>query len=285
MLTAVAPGSPAARAGLRPGDVVARIDNFEVRGVEDMSWLIRETGFGRQAEFTVHRANESPRSFHVRLSETQNPALETARAETRAAEVELGAAKSVVRRVEEELRRTDAEVASLDESLKKPPAEGRAATPEEEARRAGTVKQLETLRRRLVEIHARLMSAETDFVRSRARLEEATARLHAAGGARLSTAFRPLIPFGVKAMLYMGSVEVAGRHIPDRGLVVLEISPDGPAARAGLRVGDVIETIDGQTPHSLDLSDQPPAVLGRSPALAVRRNGERFVVKLSRPAD
>lgn len=285
LLTAVAPGSPASRAGLRPGDVVSRIDNFEVGGVEDMSLLLRETGFDRLAQFTIHRAHELPRSLQVRLSESQNPALETARAEARAAESEFQQAEAVVRRLDEEVRRADEAIAALDESLRKAKIEGRAQTAEAAAARRGeTLKQLDAHRRQFTELQARLNSAESEFVRSRKKVEEASAFLRAAGGAGAAPAFRPLLPFGVKAMLYMASVEVAGRVVPDHGLVVLEVDPDSPAGRGGLKAGDVIESIDGQTPHALDLTDQPPADLDQEPTLAVRRNGKRFTIKLGRHA-
>ena len=284
MLTGVAPDSPAARAGLRPGDVVSRIDNFEVRGVEDMSLLLREAGGGRPAEFTVHRANESPRNLSVRLSESQNPALETARAEARAAQAQMRAAEAAVRQLDEEVRLADGQIGSLDESLRKAKVEERAATAEELARRRQSVRQVEDLRRRILELNSRQIAAESEFVRARKRLEEANSRLRALGAAGTIPAFRPLLSFGVKAMLYMTSVEVGGRAVPDHGLLVLQVNPAGPAERAGLKAGDVIESIDGQTPHALDLTDQPPAALEQEPSLVVRRGGHRLTIKLTRLA-
>jgi S1-C subfamily serine protease len=284
LLTAVAPDTPAARAGLRPGDVVSRIDNFEVRGVEDMSLLLREGGGGRLAEFTILRAHESPRSLQVRLSESQNPALETALAEARGAEAKAQAAAAAVRRIDEEVRRAEEMIAALDETLRKAKIEERAATAGAAARRGETVQRLDGFRRRLPELRARLNDAEAEFVRSRKSLEEANARLHAAGGAGSPPAFRPLLKFGVKAMLYMTSSVVAGREVPDHGLVVLYVNPGSPAERGGLRAGDVIESIDGRPPHALDLSGKPPAELGGEPALAVRRGGQRLNIKLSRSA-
>lgn len=284
MLTSVAPDSPAARAGLRAGDVISRIDNFEVRGVEDMSLLLRETAVDRLAEFTIHRARQSPRSLQVRLSESQNPALATARAEARAAEAETQAAESAVHRLDEEVRRADEAIAALDEALRKAKDEDRNATAEALQRRAATVRQLDGLRRQFAELQARLNAAESGFVLSRKRLEEANARVRAVGGPGAAAAFRPLLPFGVKAMLYMTATVVGGREVPDHGLAVLEVDPGSPAARVGLRAGDVVETIDGQTPHALDLTGEPPAELGDEPSLAVRRSGRRFNVKISRPA-
>lgn len=41
-------------------------------------------------------------------------------------------------------------------------------------------------------------------------------------------------------------------QISGKGLKVLEVKPDGAAAKAGLKVGDVVEQIDGQPVNSLD---------------------------------
>jgi S1-C subfamily serine protease len=37
-----------------------------------------------------------------------------------------------------------------------------------------------------------------------------------------------------------------------KGLKVLEVKSDAPAAKAGLKVGDVVEKIDGQSVNNLD---------------------------------
>src|SRR5437763_13782478 len=57
-LTAVAPGTPAALAGLRAGDVIARVGARDVRTVEDLSFTLKEAGVGSTLDFTVLRANE-----------------------------------------------------------------------------------------------------------------------------------------------------------------------------------------------------------------------------------
>lgn len=98
MLTAVAPGTPAALAGLRPGDIIKRIGEQEIRSLEDMSWILKEVGGNSNTNFTVLRAQNSPLRLSVRLSESLNPVQETARAEVRAAAAEL-------RRLEEEANR------------------------------------------------------------------------------------------------------------------------------------------------------------------------------------
>lgn len=76
-LTQVAPGAPAALAGLKPGDFISRIGARDVRTVEDLSLTLKEAGVGSSLDFTVWRALEpSPLKFTVRLAATLNPARE-----------------------------------------------------------------------------------------------------------------------------------------------------------------------------------------------------------------
>jgi S1-C subfamily serine protease len=55
LLTAVAPGTPAALADLRPGDVIVRVNNFDVRSPEDFSFFLNEAGSGATVNFTLLR--------------------------------------------------------------------------------------------------------------------------------------------------------------------------------------------------------------------------------------
>ncbi|HEV7891863.1 MAG TPA: PDZ domain-containing protein [Pyrinomonadaceae bacterium] len=81
-LTKVAPGAPAALAGLKPGDLISRIGARDVRTVEDLSLTLKEAGVGSSLDFTVWRALEpEPLKFTVRLAATRNPAREFEEAE------------------------------------------------------------------------------------------------------------------------------------------------------------------------------------------------------------
>lgn len=74
LLTAIAPNAPAALAGLRPGDVILRVGEQPIRGVEDFSTLLREANDNASLQFRVLRAPENaPRDFTVQLSEAFNP--------------------------------------------------------------------------------------------------------------------------------------------------------------------------------------------------------------------
>ena len=85
-LTSVAPGAPAALAGLKAGDLIARVGARDVRNVEDLSLTLKEAGVGSSLDFTVWRALEpSPLKFTVRLAAARSPALAFDEAEWRAA--------------------------------------------------------------------------------------------------------------------------------------------------------------------------------------------------------
>jgi S1-C subfamily serine protease len=55
LLTAVAPGTPAALADLRPGDVIVRVNDFDVKSAEDFSFFLNEAGGGATVNFTFFR--------------------------------------------------------------------------------------------------------------------------------------------------------------------------------------------------------------------------------------
>jgi S1-C subfamily serine protease len=59
LLTSVAPGTPAAQADLRPGDVIVRVNNFEVKSPEDFSFFLNEAGSGATVNFTFFRGHTS----------------------------------------------------------------------------------------------------------------------------------------------------------------------------------------------------------------------------------
>jgi S1-C subfamily serine protease len=76
------------------------------------------------------------------------------------------------------------------------------------------------------------------------------------------------------------------------GLQVTEVKPDGPAAKAGVKDGDVIVRIDQADLKDADTSELVKLVGGMRPgtviALDVRRGKESLVLKVklgARPAD
>lgn len=55
LLTSVAPGSPAALAQLKPGDVILSVNSGDVQNVDDFSWLLDDAEPGSPVHFTVAR--------------------------------------------------------------------------------------------------------------------------------------------------------------------------------------------------------------------------------------
>lgn len=74
LLTSVAPDSPAAGAALRPGDVILRVNDGDVKSADDFSWLLEEAGPGTSVHFTVARPGKLvTEAVEVRLAEAPDP--------------------------------------------------------------------------------------------------------------------------------------------------------------------------------------------------------------------
>ena len=65
-VTRVAPDSPAAKAGLKEGDVVLQYNGTKVEGLEQLSRLVRETPVGREAKLDIFR-NGAPMTLMARV--------------------------------------------------------------------------------------------------------------------------------------------------------------------------------------------------------------------------
>jgi S1-C subfamily serine protease len=73
-LTSVAPGTPAALADLRPGDVIVRVNDFEVKNAEDFSFVLNEAGSNATVNFTLFRGPlPKPSAPNAPLAMTPTP--------------------------------------------------------------------------------------------------------------------------------------------------------------------------------------------------------------------
>ena len=76
LLTWIAPGSPAALAALKAGDVILKVNDEGIRTAEDFTWLLEEAGPSNSVRFTVARPDSrTPEAINVRLSESLDPTL------------------------------------------------------------------------------------------------------------------------------------------------------------------------------------------------------------------
>jgi S1-C subfamily serine protease len=74
LLTSVLPGTPAANAKLRPGDVIMRVNEDEVKTEEDFTWFLGEAGSGSDVRFTIARPGQlTPESIQVKLGGSLEP--------------------------------------------------------------------------------------------------------------------------------------------------------------------------------------------------------------------
>jgi S1-C subfamily serine protease len=76
MLTSVLPGSPAAKAELRAGDVILKVDDKEIKKAEDFTWWLEQAGPSNFVRFTVTRPDRPfEEALNVKLSGLLNPGV------------------------------------------------------------------------------------------------------------------------------------------------------------------------------------------------------------------
>ncbi|NJR69021.1 MAG: trypsin-like serine protease [Synechococcales cyanobacterium CRU_2_2] len=71
LVVRVLPGTPAAAAGLRRGDVITKIEGQPVRDANDLQKRVEAAGVGRSLQFDIQRRNQAI-SFKVKTAELEN---------------------------------------------------------------------------------------------------------------------------------------------------------------------------------------------------------------------
>ena len=275
LLTSVAPGTPAALAGLRPGDVVSRIGSHDVRNIEDMSVMIKELGGNTLANFTVLRAESAPLKLAVRLSESPSPGLDTARAELRAVQTELRAIQFAINSTQQDLRRLQSALSRMESERERIGAGNASAAQKMEEE----WKRMQTRYRATLEQTRKI---STDYEQMRARMSEAEARYRTAVEAYSGLAVKPLLSFGLEAVRISPAGTKFLKAQQQSGLLVMSVRPNSAAARSRIQPGDIIESINGQifseTNWNFDFSKDFDADL----SLGILRSGEKLSFNLSR---
>jgi len=76
MLTSIVPGSPAALAALRAGDVILKVDDKDIKSADDFTWWLEQAGPSSSVEFTILRPDRPvEEELNVKLSEMMDPSF------------------------------------------------------------------------------------------------------------------------------------------------------------------------------------------------------------------
>ena len=259
-LTSVAPGTPAALAGLKAGDLIAGVGAREVRSVEDLSLTLKEAGVGSKVDLTVWRALEpGPLKVSVELKGVKNPALATAEAEERALRDALLAS-----------RREVVQLRAAGQRLKSEPTAANAVE--------------------LKSVAANLVAAQERVARLGEQLELVRAKIRVARSAEADTSIMPapgsgyagsrsLQTFGLSAIGL--SPRSAARLGAAGGLLVVAVRPESPAAAGGVQAGDVIETVNGAPLARLEMRPLFSVPETSTLTLGLVREGRRLTVSFS----
>lgn len=214
LLTSVAPGTPAALADLRPGDVIVRVNNFDVKSPEDFSFFLNEAGSGATVNFTFFRG------------QTQKP--------------RIGFTPAM------------------------PPLT--VQTPPQTAMPSGTLHQLKPL-----EVSVKMGEALNPAGAMR--------RAEVIAQAAVSTGTRfPPIARGVETASL--STNAAAHFGARGGLLVVFVEPESAAARAGLRVFDIIESVEGKPLGRASLFQSLPRGNPRKLQLGIVRDRQKLEITL-----
>jgi C-terminal processing protease CtpA/Prc len=258
---------------LRPGDVVARIGRHDVRTVEDMSLMLKELGGNTLADFTVFRAESAPLNLSVRLSESPSPGLDTARAELRAAHLELRAAQTAARSVQEDISRYELAAREMEAQI--------ARVKSDEVKAARLREELGQARASLRPLQERAQKLAAEYELLRARVAEAEGRYRAASEAYGGLAVKSLFAFGLEAVrISPAGAQASGAH--QNGLLVMSVRPGSAAAESNIQAGDIIESINGQVFSDANWNLNLPADFDNELSLGILRAGEKFSFTLSR---
>jgi len=76
MLTSIVPGSPAALAALRAGDVILKVGDKDIQSADDFTWWLEQAGPSSFVEFTVMRPDRPvEEELNVKLSQMLEPSF------------------------------------------------------------------------------------------------------------------------------------------------------------------------------------------------------------------
>lgn len=191
-VTGVIENSPAAKAGLKSGDVILAYDGEQVASTRKLQRLIEESPAEHAARLTVWRGG-GERELTTTLSRTDS----------------LGAATNALRLENGELFRWDGK-----EWQKQQAEEGRA--------------QSEEMRKKTEE------------------LREQLEKFRAQGGGNFAMAFSSGRRIGVTTTPLTDQLADYFGVAREGGVLVTSVAQDSPAAKAGLKAGDIITEVDGE---------------------------------------
>jgi C-terminal processing protease CtpA/Prc len=222
-IEAVQPNSPAARAGLRNGDVITRVGSRVVEDFNDLANAITRHHPGDRVNIRVLRNGEE-RTLRVTLGERSANRMPRAEEGSGERQTQYGRFEDSSGQ-NRDLQRLQRRVQQLEEQARDRERSGQSGRSSRDA---------QGLERRIQQLE--------EQVRNREQQQEQAGR-------NGRTAF-----LGVQAEEWTPEQGDRRSRLADHGVLVSEVDSNSPAAQAGLRRGDVITSVNGKnvsTPQEL----------------------------------
>jgi S1-C subfamily serine protease len=271
-ISLVAAGTPAAFVGLLPGDRITRIDG---QVATPIGLYHRRFPVGEHVRMTVARGDRQIGTYTLEAVENPNALArvreDSVRREADRYRVVLGRSMVTTDTGQSRIRYSARTVSPSPLII----VDGVILT--------DSARQLDTTLRarrssadsaaRIVRLRSVIAQQDSQLVREMAYAGAARSNLVARIGSRTAIAGAEVAQLNADLAAYFGGAD---------GVLVIASPPDSPAARAGLRAGDVVYAVNDSTITTVgELLDLVGTARSRI-SLSVRRRGDRLVVTLRR---
>jgi C-terminal processing protease CtpA/Prc len=187
-------------------------------------------------------------------------------------------------RVQSSITNVQQRISELQTQLRRLEAQGVPQSPVDHSKVTAADEERRILFAKLQEAQESYRGTVEGLEKLQRQLSEAQSRFRAATAAHPTYGIKPLLPFGVESAAFISTRTSGGVTETRRGLLVVAVHADSVMGRAGVRVGDLIETVNGEPSLGAGWQSKLPTDPKAEIALGVLRDGKQLALKIHPPA-